>query len=31
MAENCSNAGAFMASLGRAFHMGIILGNKLNF
>jgi len=30
MAENCSNVDAFTASLGRAFHMGIILGKKLN-
>ena len=26
MAENCSNVGAFTASLDKAFHKGIILG-----
>jgi len=28
MAENCSNVGAFTASLGEAFNMGIILYRK---
>ena len=30
MAENCSKLGAFTISLGIAFHMGIILGKRLN-
>jgi len=28
MAKNCSNVDAFTASLGKAFHMGIILYRK---
>ena len=28
MAENCSNVGTFTASLDKAFHIGIILGEK---
>jgi len=31
MAEKWSKFGAFTASLGKVFHMGIILGKKLNF